>query len=188
VHEISSDEYFRDQAAAAANGEPDLAFIDGMHLFEYALRDFMHLERLSRPGSLIVIDDVFPGHPAQAERKRRTRVWTGDVWKLYSCLAKMRPDLVLVPVDTQPTGLLLIAGLDRGNRVLWDRYNPIVREFREQGTPPPEVLARKGALDPADARIDAMLAVLRQAREQGTPRGPTTARLRVALEPTGNDE
>jgi hypothetical protein len=48
-----------------------------MHLFEYALRDFMNVEHCAAPGAIVVIDDIFSSHPAQAERKRRTRAWTG---------------------------------------------------------------------------------------------------------------
>ena len=58
---------------AALGGLPvDLALIDGMHHFEYALRDFMNLERLCAPQSTILIDDCFPARPAdRAARARR---------------------------------------------------------------------------------------------------------------------
>jgi hypothetical protein len=36
VHVLTSDEFFADHADGVT---PDLSFIDGMHLFEYALRD-----------------------------------------------------------------------------------------------------------------------------------------------------
>lgn len=160
---LESDEYFRG-LGTDAQLRPDLAFIDGMHLFEFVLRDFMHIERIAAPGALVVVDDVFPSHPLQASRERRTRVWTGDVWKFRDCLATARPDLVLVPLDTSPTGLLLVAGLDPRNRTLWDRYNPLVRQYLEAGDPPADVLRRHGVLSPDDPRIDALLAVLRSCR------------------------
>ena len=167
----TSDDFFDFQAASALAGPPDLAFIDGMHLFEYALRDFMQLERRSRPTTLVLVDDIFPNHPHQADRRRRTQVWTGDVWKLHACLRERRPDLFLLALDIAPTGLLLIAGLDAANRVLWDDYNPLVRHYRDAvpEEPPAAVLARAGALDPADPRLDALLGYLRQARHQATP-------------------
>ena len=183
---LPSDEYFRQQRKAGTTLHPDLAFIDGMHLFEYVLRDFMHIERLAGPAGLVVVDDIFPSHPAQAERTRRTKVWTGDVWKFRECLAKLRPDLVLVPIDTRPTGLLLVAGLDPGSRVLWDRYNPLVRQYAEERAPPPDVLARDGALAPDDARITAVLEALRACRDAGAPRGTVLARLRAALSLDGS--
>ena len=181
LFELASDDFFRDLAAQAMLAAPDLAFIDGMHWFEYALRDFMHIERLAKPGTLVVVDDIFPSHPAQAERERRTRVWTGDIWKLHLCLAELRPDLVLLPLDTAPTGLLLVAGLDPANRVLWDRYNPIVRQYRAEQVPPPAVLQREGAMAPTDPRVAGALSALRQGRDAGVARGPLVVRLRAAL-------
>jgi SAM-dependent methyltransferase len=178
---IASDDFFRDLAAQEMPTPPDLAFIDGMHLFEYALRDFMHVERLATPTTLVVIDDIFPSHPAQAERNRRTRVWTGDIWKLASCLAELRPDLLLIPLDTSPTGLLLVAGLDPDNRVLWNRYNPIVRRFSAEQAPPASVLQRTGVLAADDPRIARVLAALRQCREAGANRAKVVASLRAAL-------
>src|SRR6478672_2069133 len=43
----TSDHFFANHdIAALLGGRPiDMAFIDGMHLFEYALRDFMNVER-----------------------------------------------------------------------------------------------------------------------------------------------
>lgn len=183
VFTMASDDFFRDVAARAVSSPPELAFIDGMHRFEFALRDFMHIERLATPGTLVAIDDIFPSHPAQAARQRRTRVWTGDIWKLHRCLAELRPDLVLVPLDTAPTGLLLVAGLDPANRVLWNQYNPIVRKWAAELDPPPAVLEREGSIAPDDPRIARVLARLRQCRESGAARGAIVAALRAELAP-----
>ena len=181
LFQVASDDFFRDFAAQAMPAPPDLAFIDGMHLFEYALRDFMHVERLATPTTLVVIDDIYPSHPAQAERNRRTRVWSGDIWKLASCLAELRPDLLLIPLDTEPTGLLLVAGLDPDNRVLWNRYNPIVRRFSAEQAPPASVLQRTGVLAADDPRVALVLAALRQGRDAGVDRARVAAALRAAL-------
>jgi len=163
----------------------NLAFIDGMHLFEYALRDFMHIERAADAGTVVVVDDILPAHPAQAARERRTRVWTGDIWKLQACLAEHRPDLFVLQLDTAPTGLLLVAGLDPANRVLWDRYNPIVRKYAAEADPPPEVLARRDALPPAGPGLDRVLAVLAAQRTTPLPPRALVARLREALREPG---
>jgi predicted O-methyltransferase YrrM len=58
----TSDEYFsRPDPLALTGGQPfDLAFIDGLHLLEFALRDFINTERFSTPTSVIVFDDVLP--------------------------------------------------------------------------------------------------------------------------------
>ncbi len=169
----TSDAYFRANRAGA--GFPiDLAFIDGMHAFEYALRDFINIERLSHPGTLIAIDDVFPNHPAQALRTRKTKTWTGDVWKLIPCLRKHRPDLTLLLVDTSPSGMLMIAGLDHANTSLWRDYNAIVKPYivsqplKTPGKVPPEIIARQGAMLPSDPRVNAMLSLLKDSRNSDT--------------------
>lgn len=162
----TSDTFF-DEQVEALPVPVDLAFIDGMHLFEFALRDLMHVERLAGPESLIVIDDILPNHRLQASRERRTRVWTGDVWKVQACLRAYRPDLTLLELDTAPTGLLLIAGLDPDERTLWEAYNPIVRHFATNVLDPPSaVLERDGALDPDGPQVGRLLASLREARSR----------------------
>ncbi len=42
----------------------DLVFIDGLHLFEAALRDFLNAARFCAPGATIVFHDTLP-HDAQ---------------------------------------------------------------------------------------------------------------------------
>ncbi len=180
LYPFTSDEFF---ALGGAGVRPDLAFVDGMHLCEFALRDFMHIERAAAPGAVVVLDDVFPAHPAQAARDRHTQVWTGDIWRLAALLRQHRPDLFLLPLDTSPTGLLLVAGLDPANRVLWDGYNPLVRDMLALEGPPPEILSRHGTIDPASVTFDHILATLRQARAEAAPPGECVARLRRAATP-----
>ncbi len=128
----TSDEYFaREAPLAPVGGEPfDLAFIDGMHLFEFALRDLINAERYCRPGSLIVFDDVLPRNPHEAARVRITSAWTGDVFRILDVLARYRPEMLAIPLDTTPTGLLVLVGLDPTSTVLADNYDDIVAEFR----------------------------------------------------------
>jgi hypothetical protein len=178
---MTSDDFFAGLAANPLPQIPDLAFIDGMHLFEFALRDFINIERLSSPTSLVVIDDIFPSHPAQAERERRTRVWTGDVWKLQRCLAELRPDLILLTLDTAPTGLLLVAGLDPDSRVLSDCYEEIVRQHRDDEAPPPAVLARAGAWAATPSASDCLPMLLKRCRDAGATRQEILAALRDAI-------
>ena len=128
----TSDEYFsRPDPLAATDGEPfDLTFIDGMHLCEFALRDFINAERHSRPESVIVFDDVLPRTVAEAARQRHTKAWTGDVYQVIDVLAKYRPEVATILVDTHPTGLMIVVGLDPTNTVLGDNYSEIMAEFR----------------------------------------------------------
>jgi hypothetical protein len=178
LYRTTSDDFFEAQAAEAfADGPPDLALIDGMHLFEYALRDFIEVERHATPGTLVVIDDIFPNHPLQAERRRQSRVWMGDVWKLCDCLARFRPDLLLLALDTAPSGLLLVAGLDPGNRTLSQHYNPILGDYVTRClSPDHEALTRRTALDPQDPRVDALADLLREGRD--APPAPLRQALR----------
>ncbi|MGH8938377.1 MAG: class I SAM-dependent methyltransferase, partial [Actinomycetes bacterium] len=90
-----SDEYFsRPEPLAPFGGRPvDLAFIDGLHLFEFALRDFVTVERHAAPSSVVVIDDDFPRTVDEAARERHTKSWTGDVYTVLAILQEHRPDL-----------------------------------------------------------------------------------------------
>jgi hypothetical protein len=163
--ERSSDDFFASEAAAI-DAPVDLAFVDGMHLFEFALRDFIHIERHAARGAVIVFDDVFPNHPRQAQRERDTRVWMGDVWKVRACLARYRPDLRLVAFDTRPSGLLAVLGADPANRVLAGAYERIVAEFvtGHDHAPDAASLAREGAIAPDDAAIADLCAQARARR------------------------
>ena len=182
IFEESSDEYFtRPDRLAPFGGAPvDMAFIDGMHLAEFALRDLMNVERHSRWTSVVVFDDVFPRNPRMAARDRLTRAWTGDVYKLLGILRRYRPDLVTVRVNTKPTGLLLVLGLDPQSRVLSRHYDGIVESIvvPDPQRVPREVSARRGVIAP-----DAMLASplwpeLRAARAADAPRGAGVKALR----------
>ncbi|WP_334078986.1 class I SAM-dependent methyltransferase [Microbulbifer sp. M83] len=110
---MSSDDFFKHHADQYLSQPPDLVFIDGMHLFEYVLRDFINVERYAGPNTVVLIDDIFPGHPLQADRERCTRAWTGDVWKLAAIIEKHRSDLTVYKADVFPTGLLVIKGFNK---------------------------------------------------------------------------
>jgi len=175
----TSDRFFLADAQKALAHGIDLAFIDGMHRSEYVLRDIMNVERFARPTLLAAIDDVFPSHPLQAERDRKSRVWCGDVWKIAFVLARYRPDLVVLRLDVAPAGLLLVAGFDPGSRALRENYNPIARElvYLAPQQVPPEVLNRQGALSPDDPRITGLLTLLRELTLAGANHAAVRPRL-----------
>ena len=175
VISLSSDAFFRERAAALLQPPPDLVFIDGMHLFEFALRDFMNVERHAHPATLVVIDDIYPCHPTQATRRRRSGAWTGDIWKLHRILRERRPDLTLIALNANTTGLLLIAGLDPDNRVLWDDYEAIVQRHRDERAPPPAVLERHGAIPSDHPLVLDLLKHLKQANAEALGRGEVRA-------------
>lgn len=180
LKEIPSDDFFaRDDDPLLAE-KIDFAFIDGMHLFEYAMRDFMNIERHAHPGTIVVIDDIFPGHPKQAERERETVHWTGDVWKLYHILQKARPDLTLIPLDTHPTGLLLICGLDPDNRILWEEYNPTITRFMNRAIPQ-AIIDRQGIISPTAQAFKGAAQIIKVARERNILLREKRGQIRTAL-------
>ena len=128
LHQVTSDEFFEQNAPAY-----DLALIDGMHLFEFALRDFMNLERLAGNGSMILVHDCIPIDEAATSRERTTRQWTGDVWKIIPVLRERRPDLDVTVVGVEPSGLAFVTGLDPRSTVLSDAYDEIQEQFLPQG-------------------------------------------------------
>jgi hypothetical protein len=85
---------------------------------------------------------------------------------LVPVLQRWRPDLALALLDTSPSGLLLVAGLDSGNRVLWENYNPIVREALAMGDPPSSVLSRSQAISPTMPAYDLLRGELAGASRQ----------------------
>lgn len=133
VFDQTSDAFFAEvDVRAQLGGLPvDLAFVDGLHHFEVALRDLANLERLAGPRSVLLLHDCYPIDRASARRTNDTFLWAGDVWKLVLLLRRHRPDLRLVTLDAWPTGLGVITGLNPDDRVLHDRYDDLVAEHRE---------------------------------------------------------
>jgi len=134
VFNQTSDDFFdQHELARLFGGLPvDLAFIDGMHHFEFALRDFMNLEKASSDQGTILIHDCLPVSEVTAARDRTTNVWSGDVWRLILLLREWRPDLRVDVIDVGPTGLGLIRGLDPTSAVLDEHYEKIVDQYLAQ--------------------------------------------------------
>lgn len=144
----------------------DLAFIDGMHQFDFVLRDFMNVERQSGWASVIAFDDMLPRDVDEAARDRHTEQWTGDVYKLMPVLATYRPDLVAIPVDTEPTGILVVLGADRDSRVLAEHYDEIVKAWvvPDPQQVPAWVLERRTAVAPEELLASDLWGDLARAR------------------------
>ena len=139
LYQMTSDDFFRAHDPRRIFGsEVDLAFLDGLHLFEYLLRDFINTEGACAPDSLIMLDDCLPRAVEMTERDHRPALrrheayknwWTGDVWKVIEVLREFRPDLMLTPVDVIPTGSVVVSNLDPSSKVLQDNYNNIVQRY-----------------------------------------------------------
>lgn len=114
IYKMMSDEFFDKKSGWTDDlrAPIDLAFIDGMHLYEYALRDFRNIERFSSERTVVVFDDVLPTTQEMAAREICPGDWTGDVWRVYDHLLAWRADLVLTLVDTEPTGTLVVTHLN----------------------------------------------------------------------------
>jgi hypothetical protein len=127
----TSDAFFaQHDVRAALGGLPiDLAFIDGMHQFEFALRDFMNIEPLCTPASTILIHDVYPLDAPTAARERATAFWSGDIWRLVLLLRKHRPDLEVHTIAAAPTGLALVRNLDPKSTYIRDHLHELVEEY-----------------------------------------------------------
>lgn len=110
------------------------SFLDGMHLFEYLLRDFINAEAASNAKGVIAMHDCCPANADMEQRDLnavRGKSWTGDVWKLVPILKKYRPDLTVTVLDCSPTGLVLVNNLDPKNTILRDKYDAIIKEFMD---------------------------------------------------------
>jgi len=130
LHEMTSDDFFESEFVSDIDKHKiDYAFIDGMHLFDYVLRDFMNVERYAKPSSVVLFHDILPPFAASASRERLTDVWVGDVWKIILCLQEYRPDLKLTTVNAEPTGLLVAENLSPSSRVLADKYDEILAKY-----------------------------------------------------------
>jgi tetratricopeptide (TPR) repeat protein len=159
IFPLESDVYFasRDVRADLDADCVDLAFIDGLHVFQQALRDFINVERFAGSGSVVLLHDCIPIDAVTASAERRTQFWTGDVWKVIAALRKWRPDLDIQSVATSPSGLGVICRLDPESRVLRDNYDAIVAEFLDQAAPvtPSDRLDRLSVVDNDWAQIAA---------------------------------
>jgi len=126
----TSDQFFERRALSdLVSGPVDLTFLDGLHHFEFVLRDFINSERNSSPDSVILVHDAYPHNAQVASRSVEAEHWAGDVWKLIVALQARRPDLRVHTVDVPPTGLAIVTGLDPTSTVLSAAYDEIVAEL-----------------------------------------------------------
>lgn len=132
---MTSDEFFANKEIIEkefAQDKVDMTFIDGMHLFEFVLRDFINSEKVSTPNSIIIIHDTIPVSKEISVRKTDWdgfEPWTGDVYKIVPILQKYRPDLKLDIIKTNPSGLCIVSNLDPNSNVLEENYETILKEY-----------------------------------------------------------
>jgi hypothetical protein len=88
------------------------------------------------------------------------------VFPILSVLAEYRPELSVLAVDTHPTGLLLVMGLDPTSTVLSDNYDEIIARHRRADPQqvPSSLLDRTTVLPPERVIESGFWDVLRQSR------------------------
>jgi len=134
LFQLPSDEFFQsnDLRQILGGDAVSLVFIDGLHTFDQALKDFMNVERYADPETVVLFHDIFPVTAKTAERERVTTFWVGDTWKVLMILRKYRPDLNIVTIPTYPSGLGVVMGLKPDERLLWREFESICREAMNQ--------------------------------------------------------
>jgi hypothetical protein len=141
LYQMGSDAFFEKIDPCKILGRPiDLAFLDGLHLYEFLLRDFINTEKHCKPTSMILMHDCVPTDIYMTRRAKTDpeiqklapdpAAWAGDVWKLIPILRKYRPDLRIHVFDPFPTGIVCVTNLDPTSTVLQDSYFRIIDEFR----------------------------------------------------------
>lgn len=134
VFQTTSDDFFASGFLERNQIRLSFSFIDGMHLFEYLLRDFIHAERNSHPDGVIALHDCCPSNMAMTTRDLQNlpqNRWTGDVWKLMPILQKYRPDLQVDVLNCRGTGLVVVSGLDPKNDALSKNYDEITIAYAD---------------------------------------------------------
>lgn len=123
----TSDAFFErpDISEILNNKKIDLAFIDGMHLFEYVLRDFINVEKLVHKNTIIALHDCIPSDSYMTTREFHSGSWTGDVFKMIMVLKKYRPDLKIYNFNS----LCVVINVNPQNKVLQENYDRIVDEY-----------------------------------------------------------
>ncbi|RED18423.1 class I SAM-dependent methyltransferase [Pontivivens insulae] len=131
----TSDEFFASKFLERNDVRLSLSFLDGMHLFEYLLRDFIGTERNSLHEGAILMHDCCPSTEEMTTRDLDNLpkgAWTGDVWKILPILQRWRPDLIVDVLDCSPTGIVIVRNLDPDNRVLEQNYDEIIATFSNE--------------------------------------------------------
>ncbi|ADB41021.1 class I SAM-dependent methyltransferase [Spirosoma linguale] len=100
--EKTSDEFFeRDAQQAFSARKIQLALIDGMHEYRFALRDVENTLRYMDDDGVIIMHDCNPQTVGAAGRfdDWETGEWNGDVWRTIIHLRSQRPDLNVFVLD-----------------------------------------------------------------------------------------
>ncbi|MBV0913025.1 class I SAM-dependent methyltransferase [Anianabacter salinae] len=134
VFQQTSDDFFASGFLKAIKAKLSFSFLDGMHLFEFLLRDIINTEAHSRADGIIALHDCIPFDHAMTTRdldNLPSRAWTGDVWKILPILRQYRPKMQIDVLDCQPSGLVLLSGLKPSDKSLSKAYDQIVADWAD---------------------------------------------------------
>ncbi len=104
--ETTSDDFFLKNAKQVfEKTKPDLIFIDGMHEYQYALRDIENSLRYMTDNGVIVVHDCNPKTKEagssfkEFSENNYEGLWNGDVWKAILHLRSTRQDVNVFVLD-----------------------------------------------------------------------------------------
>jgi len=108
----TSDSFFENIHTRLSSFKCQVAFIDGMHLFECALRDFINLTKISSDKALFLFHDPIPWTFKMATRDNSklapNEAWTGDIWKLVHIFIEAGLKDSISLLSSAPSGLLAV--------------------------------------------------------------------------------
>ena len=103
----TSDDFFKELAPKLFSKKKiDICFIDGMHEFDFVLRDTINTLKYLDEGGVIILHDCNPltaeaeVNYAEWEKRGLTGEWNGDVWKIIVYLRSMVDDINVFTLDT----------------------------------------------------------------------------------------
>ena len=100
--EKTSDDFFaQDAPSLFARRSIQLALVDGMHEYHFALRDVENILDYLTDDGVILMHDCNPQtlEAAGPIEAWKSGVWNGDVWKTIVHLRSLRPDLTVFVLD-----------------------------------------------------------------------------------------
>ncbi len=100
---LESDHFFADNTETF-----DVIFVDGLHLYEQAIKDVLNAFNALNPGGFVIAHDLLPENEDEASRERDSYIWNGDVWK------------IMLDLKTNYPGVgQFVVNADCGMGVLW---------------------------------------------------------------------
>jgi hypothetical protein len=105
IQKTSDDFFAQDAPRLLSKKKLDIALIDGMHEYAFALRDVENTLRYMNDDAIIIMHDCNPQTKESAcsfaewKSKEFAGVWNGDVWKVIVHLRSLRNDVTAFVLD-----------------------------------------------------------------------------------------